>query len=138
MEKDVIPNIKGKPALRLFFDMLSLFLKDALALKRGDSIYLSAYATILSALSQKLPKLEENIVDVMTMRAEIESNINPGLLLTHLVYVLSKEWYTNGRTKRKLLCRGAFPRQRLSLLLFDEKQRAENRGYRHRGLRRIP
>lgn len=91
MEKDVIPNIKGKPALRLFFDMLSLFLKDALALKRGDSIYLSAYATILSALSQKLPNLEENIVDVMTMRAEIESNINPGLLLTHLVYVLSKE-----------------------------------------------
>lgn len=91
MEKDVIPNIKGKPALRLFFDMLTLMLKDALAQKRGEAIYLSAYVTILAALNRMLPNLEKNIVEVMTMRAEIESNINPGLLLTHLVTVLCKE-----------------------------------------------
>ena len=91
MEKDVIPNVKGKPALRLFFDMLALMLKDALAKKRGDEIYLTAYAPILDALIAKLPRLEENIVEVMVMRAEIETNINAGLLLTHLAMTLCKE-----------------------------------------------
>ena len=91
MEKDVIANVKSKPSLRLFFDMLSLFLKETLSQKRGERIYLNAYATILSALSRKLPRLEENIVEVMTMRTEIETNINAGLLLTHLVTVLCKE-----------------------------------------------
>lgn len=91
MEKDVVGAIKGKPTLRLFFDMLTLALKDALAEKRGEPIFLSAYATILKELAKKLPHLEENIIETMTMRAEIESNINPGLLLTHLVSVLCKE-----------------------------------------------
>ena len=91
MEKEVIANVKTKPSLRLFFDMLSLVLKEALAQKRGDPIYLNAYVTILSALQKRLPRLEENIVEVMTMRAEIETNINAGLLLTHLVTVLCKE-----------------------------------------------
>ncbi|MCR5078448.1 MAG: hypothetical protein K6B65_00765, partial [Bacilli bacterium] len=91
MEKDVIHNVKGKPQLRRFFDMLTLFLEEALTYKTGGSIYLNAYATILKELGDKLPGLEANLLEVMSMRSEIEININAGLLLTHLVNVLCKE-----------------------------------------------
>ncbi len=91
VEKDVVANVKGKPQLRMFFDMLTLFLEEALTYKTGGSIYLEAYATILKELGDKLPGLEANLLEVMSMRSEIELNINGGLLLTHLVSVLCKE-----------------------------------------------
>ena len=91
IEKDVIAIVKTKPQLRMFFDTLTLFLKEALAYKTGGSIYLEAYATILKELGDKLPNLEESLLEVMSMRSEIETNINRGLLLIHLANVLCKE-----------------------------------------------
>lgn len=91
MEKDVIPVLKGKPALRFYFDMVALVLEDVVATSRGSAITLSSYATILKELAASLPHIETTLVDVMTMRNEIEFNINPGLLLAHLVDVITRE-----------------------------------------------
>ena len=91
IETEVTPAVKSKQTLRLFFDMLVLMLEDALSIKRGSPFYLTSYATILTALSEKLANLENTILSVMTMRREIEMNINSGLLLTHLVNVIAEE-----------------------------------------------
>ena len=91
METNVIPVLKTKQGLRLFFDIFVLILEEAISKKRGSPIFLESYDTILTALANKLPHLEDTVLSVMTMRGEIELNINSGLLLTHLVNEIAKE-----------------------------------------------
>lgn len=91
MEKEVIPQLKGKPALRFYFDMVALLFQDVAASKTRAAIALSSYATISKELAASLPHVEATLLAIMTMRGEIELNINPGLLLTHLADVITRE-----------------------------------------------
>ena len=81
METNVIPVLKTKQGLRLFFDIFVLILEEAISKKRGSPIFLESYDTILTALANKLPHLEDTVLSVMTMRGEMELNINSGLNL---------------------------------------------------------
>jgi DNA polymerase-3 subunit delta' len=91
IQKDVTPALNGKPALRFFFDMLTLVFQDVVAKKTGSPISLSAYDRIIGDLAENLPHVESSLLSVMTLRGEIETNINGGLLLSHLVSVITKE-----------------------------------------------
>ncbi len=90
-ETTVLSSLTSKPEIRFFFDMLSLVFVDVVAKKMGNPIALQSYGTIIEDLSVRLPHVEKTLLDIMTLRAEIETNINTGLLLTHLVSIIYKE-----------------------------------------------
>lgn len=90
-EKDVLPLLSSKPATRFYFDMLSLAFQDILNAKVGSPLKLTSYANILSELAMKLPHIEESLKAIMTLRGKIESNVNTGLLINHVVNVITKE-----------------------------------------------
>ena len=91
MQKEVIPALDSKPAARFFVDLLSLAFVDMVALKRGCPIVLQSYATLLDEGAKNLPHLEKSLLAVMTLRGEIETNINLGLLGCHLISVIYEE-----------------------------------------------
>ena len=82
-------TIKDKPALRLYFDLVCLFLLDVNAHSGGRS--LPSYGKIVDELAKKIKNPQEKLLQAMTMRQEIETNVNAGLLLTHLASELCKE-----------------------------------------------
>jgi DNA polymerase-3 subunit delta' len=90
-EKDVTSALGDKPSARFFFDMLSVFFQDLVAKKVGDAVNLTSYDKILGELSQSLPHLEESLIAIMTLRGDIELNVNMSLLLGHLVNTITKE-----------------------------------------------
>jgi len=91
MEKDVTPLLSDKPSARFYFDMLSLAFQDIVAAKLGNPIKLATYDKILTDLSKKLPHVEQSLLSIMTLRSQVELNLNTGLLLVHLVDIITKE-----------------------------------------------
>ena len=90
-EKDVTPLLSSKVDARFFFDMLTQFFRDIVARKAGNPITLTSYDRIIDAAAKKLPHVENSLLSIMTLRGEIELNIRIGLILAHLVNVLTKE-----------------------------------------------
>lgn len=90
-EKDVTPLLNSKQNARFFFDLLTLFFQDIVAYKGGNPISLTSYDKIIQEASKKLPHVENSLLSIMTLRGEIELNIRIGLILAHLVNVLTKE-----------------------------------------------
>ena len=91
MQKDVTPALFSRPTVRFFFDMLSLVFQDIATYQRGSSISLPSYGKIIADLAGKLPHVDSSLLSIMTLRGEAETNINAGLLLSHLVSVITKE-----------------------------------------------
>ena len=91
MEKDVTPLLNDKPSARFYFDMLSLAFQDIVDAKNGQPIKLASYANIIKDLAKKLPHVESSLLAIMTLRSQIELNLNISLLLGHLVNTITKE-----------------------------------------------
>ncbi|MBO4540400.1 MAG: hypothetical protein J5736_00275 [Bacilli bacterium] len=95
MEKAIAPVLGarevGKSSARFFFDILILFFQDICRKNAGDEIKLSAYATIIGALAEKLPHAEQTLLAIMNTRGDIERNVNMGLLLAHVAHIITKE-----------------------------------------------
>ena len=90
-QNELVPLLNTKQKSRFFFDLLTFFLKEALAQKSGNSLTLSSYAKIIGEAATKLPHLEKSLLDAMTLRQEIELNIHIALLLSHLVAILTSQ-----------------------------------------------
>ncbi len=91
LEHNVGPLLTTKALSRFFFDMLALFFKDVVSIKTHNPPSLNAYDKIFGEAADKLPHVENSLLAIMTLRAEIETNIRISLLLNHLVGVLIKE-----------------------------------------------
>ena len=89
-EKDIIPVLKDKKTARMFFDMLSLALKDVISLQEKAPILLSSYAKIITPL-ERLPAIMNCLLETMKVRNLLELNISSGILLEHLIYYFAKE-----------------------------------------------
>lgn len=85
-EKDVTPSLFSKASARFFFDLLSIIFQDVVSFSKGGDTELSSYAKIVSDLASKLPHVEATLLSIMTMRGEIETNIQIGLLIAHLLH----------------------------------------------------
>lgn len=92
-QKNLIPLIKSKEELRFFVDLLSEAFEDILNIKANRDISLSTYATILTNLSNKLPHIEDSLVEILKARNTVNLNVNIGLLIDHLIFKLVKEQY---------------------------------------------
>lgn len=90
-QKELIPLIKTKEELRFFVDMLSEIYEDLLNLKSNREITLQSYVTILNNLVNKLPHLEESLVEILKLRNIANLNVNISLLIDHLISILVKE-----------------------------------------------
>ncbi|MCR5348775.1 MAG: DNA polymerase III subunit [Bacilli bacterium] len=90
-EKEITPLLGNKADALFFFDMLTQFFRDIVAKKAGNPISLGSYDTIIAEAAEKLPHVESSLLSIMTLRGEIGLNIRIGLILAHLVNILTKE-----------------------------------------------
>ena len=88
MEKDIIPILKDKPAIRLFLDILSLCFLDMIKLDNQIPITLTMQSSLLQSLKSKLKHVEDSYIELMNAKSKLEININTGLLLEHLAFVI--------------------------------------------------
>ena len=91
IENQVIPLINTRVNARRLFDFLSLSLEDALSIKNNKTPVLKSKIELIKNYDVSISSIEEALTNVLTLRGEIESNINLGLLLTHLISLICKE-----------------------------------------------
>ena len=90
-QKEIIPLIKTKEELRFFVDLLSQAYEDILNIISNREISLKSYGTILTTLSNKLPHIEDSLIEILKTRNTVNLNVNIGLLIDHLIIKLVKE-----------------------------------------------
>ena len=90
-EKDIIPSIKTKEAMRLFIDMLIQTFEDLLNIQNHCDIYLNSYEESLKDLSSKLPHIQESLIELLKNRSLINANVSTALLCDHIINYITKE-----------------------------------------------
>lgn len=90
-QKEIIPLIKSKEELRFFVDLLSEVFEDILNIKSNRQIHLTSYDTILQNLANKLPHIEDSLIEILKARNVVNLNVNISLLLDHLIIKIIKE-----------------------------------------------
>lgn len=91
VETNVSKLLDKKILLRNYFDLMAFLFEDLLSHKQGGNINLSSYGKIYDDLLDRLPHIEESILEIMRLRKEIELNINPSLLLFHFITIITEE-----------------------------------------------
>ena len=87
----IVPQIKTLPEARFFFDMLGQVFEDILNIKHNQEPVLKSYDTILRELSNKLPHVEESLLEILKARNLLNLNVNVSLLLDNLILKIIKE-----------------------------------------------
>lgn len=90
-EKELVTAIKDKVSMRYFIDMLTQVFEDLVNLSSNREIILKSYATILSDLLNKLPHINETLVELLKERNLVNVNVNIALQLDHLINYITKE-----------------------------------------------
>ncbi len=91
MDKEIIPQVKTKEQIRDFLDILIIFFEEALNIKNGLIPFLESYDTIISNLIDGVVNLDNSLTEILKARNEINLNVNTGLLLDHLVNVITSK-----------------------------------------------
>ena len=91
MDKEIVPTIKTKEEMRYFIDMLSQVYEDLLNLKCSRDITLKSYDTILKSLTNKLPHINDSLVELLKQRNLVNVNVNISLQLDYIIIYLTKE-----------------------------------------------
>ncbi len=90
-QKEIVTMIKTKEELRFFVDLLSQAYEDILNIASNREIYLKSYEATLTELANKLPHIEDSLVEILKTRNIVNLNVNIGLLIDHLIIKLVKE-----------------------------------------------
>ena len=88
LEKEVIPSLNKKPAMRFYIDALSVAFEDVVRIQDKLPVHLSSLEDKLKALSARFEDGPTALSKLLSLRGEIELNIPAGFLLTHLVFLL--------------------------------------------------
>lgn len=91
IDKDVVPSVKTKESMRFFIDMLTQAFEDLVNIKYSRDITLQSYDTILKVLANKLPHLDETLVEILKQRNLVNLNVNISLQLDYLIMYITKE-----------------------------------------------
>ncbi len=81
-----------KDQLRFLIDVFVLMITDIHRYQNGQMRQLPSYAKILKPLTECFPPLAEVLHQLMLLRGQIELNVNPALLLDHVLSLLTKEF----------------------------------------------
>lgn len=90
-QSKVIPLIKSKETGRYFLDMLTEIYDDLINVKSGKELILKSYDKILLPLQDKVPHIEESLIELLKARNTINSNVNIASLMDHIVFTLIRE-----------------------------------------------
>lgn len=91
MENEITPLVKSKEDMRYFLDLLTDFFQNILTCKTSKSITLKSYATILVVLANKLPHINDSLIEIMKQRNIVNLNLNNSLQLDHIINYITKE-----------------------------------------------
>lgn len=91
VDKEISSLVKTKESMRFFIDMLTEAFEDLLNIKCNREITLKSYDTILTTLADKLPHINESLVEILKQRNLVNTNVNISLQLDHLIFYITKE-----------------------------------------------
>lgn len=91
VDKEILPNLKGKEDVRFFVDFLVEIFQDLLSIKHGNTPYLKKYDRILTQLSNDLLNIEDKLLKILKHRSMVNYNVNSSLLIDHLINEIMKE-----------------------------------------------
>ena len=94
-QNKVSPTINNKEALRFFIDMLTQVLEDVVNYRNRQPIVLKSSDQLIHWLDESIDNPSEVLLEVLKCRGLINLNVNPQLILDHIVYHLAGE--KNGR-----------------------------------------
>ena len=89
--KEIIPKLKDKESTRLFLDFLIETFEDIIQIKHGNLPYLKSYDKILRQLVDKITNIENKLLELLKQRNMVNLNVNPPLLLDHVINSIIKE-----------------------------------------------
>ena len=81
LETIIIPNLKTKEEIRLFFDNIIVFFKEALKYSINKTTTLTCYVNIIKDLVASSINLDDAILTLMDARNELNFNLIPSLLI---------------------------------------------------------
>ena len=90
-QKTIIPALKQAAPTRLYIKMLTEIFKELLNLSVNESITLKSYDNILHELLNHVSHIDKTLIVLMTSLKKLDYSVNPGLLLDHIIYSITKE-----------------------------------------------
>ena len=90
-QSKVIPLLKSKESVRFFLDILSHMFEEMVNIKNDSQTFLSTYDTILRDLINKIPYIEEKLIEILKCRNIINLNVDSALMVDHILNVIVKE-----------------------------------------------
>ena len=91
VQSTVSNQIKSKESCRYFINMLVMAFEDMIAIQNEKQPFLESYATILEHLANKLPHINESLIELLRCATAINTNVNITLLIDHVFYTIIKE-----------------------------------------------
>ena len=80
-----------KPSAPYYIEMLTLAFKDMASEREKQPIKLEEYATLIKPLAERLPHIEESLLEIMQCRGLLNLNVNPQLVGEHLAHYILEE-----------------------------------------------
>ena len=90
-QRFIIPTIKQATVAKLYIKMLIEIFKELLNLSVNESITLKSYDNILHELLKHVGHIDKSLIMLMTSIKKVDSNVNVGLILDHIIYSITKE-----------------------------------------------
>ena len=90
-QRFIIPTIKHAAVAKLYIKMLIEIFKELLNLSVNESITLKSYDNILHELLKHVGHIDKSLIMLMTSIKKVDSNVNVGLILDHIIYSITKE-----------------------------------------------
>ena len=90
-QRFIIPTIKQPALAKLYIKMLIEIFKELLNLSVNESITLKGYDNILHELLKHVSHIDKSLIMLMTSVKRVDSNVNVGLILDHIIYSITKE-----------------------------------------------
>ena len=90
-QSKVSSMVSNKEALRFFIDMLTQVLEDVVNYSNHQSIILKSSKELIDKLCETINYPSEVLLEVLKCRGLINLNVNPSLILDHIVYYLTGE-----------------------------------------------
>ena len=90
-QRFIIPTIKQAPVAKLYIKMMVEIFKELLNLSVNESITLKSYDNILHELLKHVGHIDKSLIVLMTSIKKVDSNVNVGLILDHIIYSITKE-----------------------------------------------
>jgi DNA polymerase-3 subunit delta' len=90
LETNIIPVIKEKDDQRLFIDLLTTFLTEAIKCHSNNQYNLKSYENLLNAIYNKIANIENVVFQIYSKRSEIDLNINQTLLFLEIDRLLNE------------------------------------------------